>query len=202
MDNILVELERIDHIAEEAAAKPHLDNPIEMPAKPELDDTMTSQLLAKIELDDTIEMAMPAKTELDDTMTIEMPAKPVEAIDTNGTLPEVTPENLASEASDVAEESADKLADLPSYLLQVYQNNQGAFITVGLFFAALVTLKLMVALVAAVNSIPLFAPFFQAIGLGYTGWFVYRYLLHASTRAELGEATDKLKSKVTGKSAA
>jgi hypothetical protein len=57
----------------------------------------------------------------------------------------------------------------------------------------------MLAIVAAVNSIPLFAPFFQAIGLGYTGWLVYRYLLHASTRAELGQEINKLKSKVTGK---
>jgi CAAD domains of cyanobacterial aminoacyl-tRNA synthetase len=194
MDNILVELERIDHIAEEAAAKPHLDNPIEIPAKPERDSLMTSELLAKIESDDSIEVL--TKPELDDKMKIDLPATE------SAVATEVTPENLAIDASDLAEKSADKLSDLSSYISQVYQNNRGAFIAVGLFFAALVTLKLMLAIVSAVNSIPLFAPFFQTIGLGYTGWFVYRYLLHASTRQELGEEITKLKLKVMGKSAA
>jgi hypothetical protein len=182
MDNILVELERIDHLAEnEAATQPQLDNPIELPAKSELDDKMTIEI--------------PAKPELDDTMKIELPATDP-AVATA-----IIPEHLANEASDVAEKSVEMLPESPNSLAQIYQNNRGAFITVGLFFGTLVTLKLILAIVAAVDTIPLFAPFFQTIGLGYTGWFVYRYLLHASTRAELGAEINMLKSKVTGKSA-
>jgi CAAD domains of cyanobacterial aminoacyl-tRNA synthetase len=188
MDNILVELERIDHIAEsEAAAKTQLDNPIAMPAKPEIEEMMAIEA--------------PTKPEIEEMMTIEAPARSLESSEINGAPTEIMPENLATEASDLAEESADKLADLPSYLAQVYRHNRGAFITVGLFFGAIVTLKLILAIVAAVDTIPLFEPLFQTIGLGYTGWFVYRYLLHASTRKELAEEINTFKSKVTGKPA-
>jgi CAAD domains of cyanobacterial aminoacyl-tRNA synthetase len=167
MDNILVELERIDHIAEIEAAKEHqLDNPIEI--------------------------AQPTKPDIENFIPYEEPTAPLATDDRRV---------LEIELSDVAEKSADSLAETPSYLSQIYQQNRGAFINVGLFYAALITLKLMLAFVAAVDTIPLFAPFFRAIGLGYTGWFVYRYLLKAATRQELAGEIDTLKAKVIGRSA-
>lgn len=38
----------------------------------------------------------------------------------------------------------------------------------------------------------------ELVGIGYTGWFVWRYLWKASTRQELFSEFDKLKSQVLG----
>ncbi|KAH9567711.1 hypothetical protein CY35_03G039300 [Sphagnum magellanicum] len=38
----------------------------------------------------------------------------------------------------------------------------------------------------------------ELIGLGYTGWFAYRYLLFKSNRKELVSEIEELKSKITG----
>jgi len=51
------------------------------------------------------------------------------------------------------------------------------------------------------NDIPLVAPTFELIGIGYSAWFVYRYLLKASTRQELTNEIATLKSQVIGKDA-
>jgi hypothetical protein len=40
----------------------------------------------------------------------------------------------------------------------------------------------------------------ELVGLTYTGWFVYRYLLFKSSRKELVEDIEELKRKVTGAS--
>ncbi|MFW6360086.1 MAG: CAAD domain-containing protein, partial [Chroococcales cyanobacterium] len=37
----------------------------------------------------------------------------------------------------------------------------------------------------ALHSLPLFSPLLRLIGLGYTGWFVVRYLVYAPNRREL-----------------
>ncbi|KAG0455043.1 hypothetical protein HPP92_024335 [Vanilla planifolia] len=38
----------------------------------------------------------------------------------------------------------------------------------------------------------------ELVGLGYTGWFVYRYLLFKSSRKELAEDFEALKKKIAG----
>ncbi|WP_243903127.1 CAAD domain-containing protein, partial [Aetokthonos hydrillicola] len=47
-------------------------------------------------------------------------------------------------------------------------------------------------------DIPLVAPTFELIGIGYSVWFVYRYLLKASTRQELTDEIAGLKTQVVG----
>ncbi|MCI24256.1 protein CURVATURE THYLAKOID 1A chloroplastic-like, partial [Trifolium medium] len=42
---------------------------------------------------------------------------------------------------------------------------------------ALVAVWLSSILVGAINSVPLLPKIMELVGLGYTGWFVYRYLL-------------------------
>lgn len=70
--------------------------------------------------------------------------------------------------------------------------------TVGVVVAALVATKLALAIVSAINEIPLLAPMFEVIGIGYSFWFVYRYVLKASNRAELSKDFEALKSEVLG----
>jgi hypothetical protein len=87
MDNILVELERIDHIAEiEAATKPKLDNPIALPTKPEIEDTLSTP------------------TEVIVENLVGEPSEVAEkSANTLYTPPEVMVENLVGEPSDVAD---------------------------------------------------------------------------------------------------
>jgi hypothetical protein len=55
------------------------------------------------------------------------------------------------------------------------------------------------AVLDAINDIPLLSPVFELVGIGYTAWFVYRYLLKVETRKELGEEFKSLKGQVVGK---
>ncbi|KAB5569362.1 hypothetical protein DKX38_003155 [Salix brachista] len=50
----------------------------------------------------------------------------------------------------------------------------------------------------AINSVPLLPKIMELVGLGYTGWFVYRYLLFKSSRKELATDIEALKKKIAG----
>ncbi|KAF8066414.1 CURT1A [Scenedesmus sp. PABB004] len=63
---------------------------------------------------------------------------------------------------------------------------------------ALVALWFSNTLVSGLNSIPLLPKFMELVGLGYTSWFIYRYLLFKSSREELVKDVDELKKKITG----
>ncbi|OIW04615.1 hypothetical protein TanjilG_30513 [Lupinus angustifolius] len=53
-------------------------------------------------------------------------------------------------------------------------------------------------LVGAINSVPVLPKVLELVGLGYTGWFVYRYLLFKSSRKELATDIEVLKKKIAG----
>ncbi|KAL6783772.1 CGL129 [Auxenochlorella protothecoides x Auxenochlorella symbiontica] len=63
---------------------------------------------------------------------------------------------------------------------------------------ALVLLWLSSTIVGALNSVPLVPRLLELVGLGYTGWFTYRYLLFKSSREELLDDIESLKSKIAG----
>ncbi|KAL4196628.1 hypothetical protein AMTRI_Chr04g184160 [Amborella trichopoda] len=63
---------------------------------------------------------------------------------------------------------------------------------------ALVALWLSTVVIGAVNSVPLLPKIMELVGLGYTGWFVYRYLLFKSSRKELASDIEALKKKIAG----
>ena len=55
--------------------------------------------------------------------------------------------------------------------------------------AAVVTLKVVLAIISALNDLPLLAPTFQLVGIGYSIWFTGRYLLKSWTRQEFSQLT-------------
>ncbi|EOX95803.1 hypothetical protein QUC31_005219 [Theobroma cacao] len=63
---------------------------------------------------------------------------------------------------------------------------------------AIVAVWLSAILVGAINSVPLLPKIMELVGLGYTGWFVYRYLLFKSSRKELATDIEALKKKISG----
>lgn len=91
------------------------------------------------------------------------------------------------------------LATLPEYLGNFFNQYKQPLVSVGLIVAAVVSVKVLLAVLDSLNDIPLVAPSFELIGIGYSIWFVYRYLLKASTRQELTSEITTLKSQVVGK---
>ncbi|XP_076888527.1 protein CURVATURE THYLAKOID 1A, chloroplastic-like [Bidens hawaiensis] len=53
-------------------------------------------------------------------------------------------------------------------------------------------------LIGAINAVPLLPKILELVGLGYTGWFVYRYLLFKSSRKELATDIESIKKKISG----
>jgi hypothetical protein len=90
------------------------------------------------------------------------------------------------------------LAKVPDYIGEFFSDNKQPLVTIGLIVAGLITVKFTLAILDAINDIPLLAPILELVGLGYTGWFVYRYLWKASSRQELVTEFDALKSQIVG----
>jgi valyl-tRNA synthetase len=91
------------------------------------------------------------------------------------------------------------LSELPRNMGQFFSNYQQPLIVVGLLFVAIVALKVVLATISAINDIPLVSSTFELVGLGYTIWFIYRYLLTSKNRQELVAATRLLKAQIVGK---
>ncbi|MEM0980569.1 MAG: CAAD domain-containing protein [Cyanobacteria bacterium P01_H01_bin.58] len=89
------------------------------------------------------------------------------------------------------------LASLPDYVTNFFKEKP--LIAVGLVVASFVSVKLLLAVLNAVNEVPLLAPTFELIGIIYTVWFVYRFLWKDVNRQELGENITAFKDQVLGK---
>lgn len=131
-------------------------------------------------------------------------AQTPEVVEVNTPEPKLLlPQSSSTQSSDAqwqqyGERIAEFLQSLPTYVSRFFTENKGPLGTIGLIVGTLVTIKLTLALVDAIDDIPLVAPTLELIGLAYTLWFVYRYLLRATTRKELSEEIKTLKNQVLG----
>lgn len=123
------------------------------------------------------------------------------SIDQPGTLFEVPsstsklyPEDIKGTANKVL----DLLGAFPDYLTQAYGEYQKPMTTVGLIIVASLTVAVADGILDRLNNIPLFAPTFELIGLGFAGWFIFRYLLYAESRQELKQEVDVVKDRIVG----
>ena len=90
------------------------------------------------------------------------------------------------------------LAQLPEIIGNFWESYKQPITSLGLIFAAIITVKVVFAVIAALNDVPLLAPTFELVGIAYSAWFINRYLLQASNRQELAQEIEKLKGKVVG----
>lgn len=117
-----------------------------------------------------------------------------------GTITKVQPTTQSQEQwLKYGEQVSGFLASLPEYLGEFFNRYKQPLVVVGLIVGAILTVKVVLAVLDALNDFPLVAPTFELIGIGYSAWFVYRYLLKASTRQELTGEIASLKSQVVGK---
>ncbi|MDC0831573.1 hypothetical protein AY599_26920 [Leptolyngbya valderiana BDU 20041] len=90
------------------------------------------------------------------------------------------------------------LSDLFDYVGKFFSEYKKPLINIGLVVGALVAIYLVASIVDAINDIPLLSPLFELVGIGYSGWFIFRYLLTAEARAELQNKITDFSEKVTG----
>lgn len=125
--------------------------------------------------------------------------------DTKSSLVKANSETATSETTEQLRQIWERvyvfLAGLPEYLSDFFGEYKRPLITLGLIFGSVVSVKLTLAVLDAINDIPLLAPTFELIGFAYTAWFIYRYLWKATTRDELAQDFNGFKDQVLGKGA-
>jgi valyl-tRNA synthetase len=72
-------------------------------------------------------------------------------------------------------------------------------IALGLILALLIVVKVTLGVLDAVDSLLLISPFLELIGLGYTIWFIFRFLLRAADRQGFAEQLNTVTAQVAGK---
>ena len=81
----------------------------------------------------------------------------------------------------------DFIAGLPNYVGSSFNQSKQLITSVGLIIAMVIALKVVLAIMDALDDIPVVAPTLKLIGIGYSIWFVSRYLLKSSNRQELAQ---------------
>jgi len=116
-----------------------------------------------------------------------------------GTSTETSSAETMEQVKRVTAQVVAKLGDLDKYFGEFFQEYKRPLIALGLFFGLFLSIKLTLAVLEAINEVPVLAPLFELIGLLYSGWFIYRYLLKASNRSELASEMNALKDQVLGR---
>ncbi|MGB5963197.1 MAG: CAAD domain-containing protein [Coleofasciculaceae cyanobacterium] len=88
---------------------------------------------------------------------------------------------------------------LPGYFSYFFDAYKQPLIVIGSIVGVFVAFKLMLALVSALNDLPLIAGFLELVGLAYATWFVYRYLISTESRQELSAKFQEIREYVLGK---
>ncbi|NJK68615.1 MAG: hypothetical protein HC789_07190 [Microcoleus sp. CSU_2_2] len=136
----------------------------------------------------------------DDTQTITEVTTIDMVTDEAGAIATVTTtETSTDQFQDIKDQVVTIVSELPTYVSNFFSEYQKPIVTVGLILAGGITIKVMLGVLDALNDVPFVAPFFELVGMGYTAWFVYRYMLKASDRQELLAEIESLKEQVVGK---
>ena len=122
-----------------------------------------------------------------------------EADSSSGTTKVIITDEPPSQTQQIKEQIISILSEFPAYIGSFYEQYKSPLTVVGLILASIISLKVLLGVIDELNDIPLLAPTFELIGIGYTVWFVYRYLLRSSNRQQLGEEIQALKEQVFGK---
>ena len=138
--------------------------------------------------------------EIVETKTSE--AKVPEMNNPTGTITKIQPSTQSQEQwLKYGEQISNFIKNFSNYAGTYFNQYKQPLVVFGIGIAALIAVRVVLSILDALNDIPLIAPTFELIGIGYSAWFVYRYLLKASTRSELTSEITTLKSQVVGKDA-
>ncbi len=88
------------------------------------------------------------------------------------------------------------ITDLQNSVGDFFKNYQPLLGNLGWILLALISAKLMLALLEAINDIPLLSLILELIGIGYVIWFIFRYLLTSASRQKLSGELQNFKKQV------
>ncbi|KAG6546415.1 hypothetical protein Mapa_011962 [Marchantia paleacea] len=100
----------------------------------------------------------------------------------------------ASEQADPSEQATEVLKGVQEW----WEKVDDKLAIGGLGFAGLILLWASTGLIGALDKLPLIPDFFEVVGILFSGWFTYRYLLFKPDREELAKIVDEAKGKITG----
>lgn len=116
-----------------------------------------------------------------------------------GNLSTIPSANKSSDrVSEIGRKISNFLERLPEYVVQFFNEYKLPVISFALLVVVVTGLRILLAIVDAINDIPLVSPFFELIGIGYVTWSVFRYFLKASTRQELAAEMRSFKDQIAG----
>ncbi|EOA39104.1 hypothetical protein CARUB_v10011849mg [Capsella rubella] len=105
--------------------------------------------------------------------------------------------SLMVKASKESSESSTDL-DVGSSIQNVWNNSEDRLGLFGLGFAGIVALWASVNLITAIDKLPVISSGFELVGILYSTWFTYRYLLFKPDREELSKIVKKSVANVLG----
>jgi glutamyl-tRNA synthetase len=110
-----------------------------------------------------------------------------------------TPETGGMDVAAIKDQVMGFISNLPQNAGQFFGEYSRPLTTVILIVVALVTLRVLAGVVDTVNQIPFVQPTLELVGIAFSVWFVYRYLLRSENRQELVTKFNALKAEVLGK---
>ncbi|WP_287518197.1 CAAD domain-containing protein [Okeania sp. SIO2C2] len=99
----------------------------------------------------------------------------------------------------IKEKLINTFANFPDYISQFYQTYQRQLKVIGSLILIILTFRLILGFLEALEGITTLSISFELIGMGYSVWFVYRYLLRKSNRQELLDKIQGIKAEIVGK---
>lgn len=90
------------------------------------------------------------------------------------------------------------LDQLPNQISSFLQKYQQPFSLGAIAILILVVIQLISSITTAIHDFPLLSPFLRLIGLGYTGWFIYRNLIFIEKRQETLKWLANFKQEIFG----
>ncbi len=84
------------------------------------------------------------------------------------------------------------LVALPNDVSRLFNQYRQLITSIALIVGIAVALKVVLAIIDALDDIPLVAPTLELVGIGYSIWFTSRFLVMASKRQELVQQTQAL----------
>ncbi len=122
---------------------------------------------------------------------------------TPSTASEASASSPTEPATPASEQIMQQVKDFAAKLLQQMQSSfsveqKSAVIVVVLVIIAIPVIILANKVLNVIDGIPLLEPVLELVGLVYTFWFVYRYLIFAQSRKELIDSITGIKSKILG----
>jgi ABC-type transport system involved in cytochrome bd biosynthesis fused ATPase/permease subunit len=116
-----------------------------------------------------------------------------------GNLPKLPPAKSSdTQWQRISQQIIDLLDQLPNYVGSFFDKNKQAILSLVLILSAFVTVKVVIAVLNAINGVPLLAPIFEIIGIVYAIWFTFRYLIKSETRQELSYKVSSFKKQLIG----